>query len=53
MTNKFKSLAKGGIATASLGAMALAGATPAQARDIETHELYLVSGASGHCLCRG
>lgn len=33
MTNKFKSLAKGGIATASLGAMALAGATPAQARD--------------------
>ena len=28
-----KSFAKGGIATAAVGAMALAGATPAQARD--------------------
>ena len=33
MTKTFKSIAKGGIATASLGAMALAGATPAMARD--------------------
>ena len=33
MTKTFKSIAKGGIATATLGAMALAGATPAQARD--------------------
>ena len=33
MTNTLKSLAKGGIATATVGAMALAGATPAQARD--------------------
>lgn len=33
MTNIIKTIAKGGIATASVGAMALAGATPAQARD--------------------
>jgi hypothetical protein len=33
MTNNLKTLAKGGIATAALGAMALAGATPAMARD--------------------
>lgn len=33
MTKNFKMLAKGGIATASVGAMALAGAVPAQARD--------------------
>ena len=33
MTFNFKTFAKGGIATASLGAMALAGATPVQARD--------------------
>lgn len=33
MTNFIKRIAKGGIATASVGAMALAGATPAQARD--------------------
>ena len=33
MFNKTKAIAKGGIATAAVGAMALAGATPAQARD--------------------
>lgn len=33
MTKTFKSIAKGGIATASLGAMALASAAPAMARD--------------------
>ncbi|MBX7496486.1 hypothetical protein K3172_11530 [Qipengyuania sp. 6B39] len=33
MTKNLKSFAKGGIATAAVGAMALAGATPAQARD--------------------
>ena len=33
MTKTLKTIAKGGIATASLGAMALAGATPVQARD--------------------
>ena len=33
MSNKTKTFAKGGIATAAVGAMALAGATPAQARD--------------------
>ncbi|MBX7534479.1 hypothetical protein K3175_02265 [Qipengyuania sp. GH1] len=33
MTFNLRMLAKGGIATASLGAMALAGATPVQARD--------------------
>lgn len=33
MTRNIKSLAKGGIAAASLGAMALAGAAPAAARD--------------------
>lgn len=33
MSNKTKLFAKGGIATAAVGAMALAGATPAQARD--------------------
>ena len=32
MSNKSKLFAKGGIATAAVGAMALAGATPAQAR---------------------
>lgn len=33
MSNRTKLLAKGGIATAAVGAMALAGATPVQARD--------------------
>ncbi len=33
MTSNFRIFAKGGIATAAAGAMALAGATPAQARD--------------------
>ena len=33
MTRNIKTIAQGGIATATLGAMALAGATPAQARD--------------------
>jgi hypothetical protein len=33
MTKTLKTIAKGGIATAAAGAMALAGATPAQARD--------------------
>lgn len=33
MSNNTKTFAKGGIATAAVGAMALAGATPAQARD--------------------
>ena len=33
MSNKTKTFAKGGIATAAVGAMALAGATPLQARD--------------------
>ena len=33
MTKTTKAFAKGGIATAAVGAMALAGATPAQARD--------------------
>lgn len=33
MTKTLKTIAKGGIATATLGAMALAGATPVQARD--------------------
>ncbi|MFN4114749.1 MAG: hypothetical protein ACK4GD_12495 [Sphingomonadaceae bacterium] len=33
MTNTFKTFAKGGIATATLGAVALAGATPAMADD--------------------
>lgn len=33
MTKTLRAFAKGGIATATLGAMALAGATPAQARD--------------------
>lgn len=33
MTNNIKTIAKGGIATAAVASMALAGATPAQARD--------------------
>lgn len=38
MSKLTKSFAKGGIATAAVGAMALAGATPAQARDRHAHD---------------
>lgn len=38
MSKLTKTIAKGGIATAVVGAMALAGATPAQARDRHNHD---------------